>query len=155
MFKMCLSLLSVAVLGILAGCSTMPSNSADVTAGIRTNLDQAGLKNVSVSQDRDKGVITLNGNVPAEFDKAKAASIAQSVAGSLVVANQIAVLPPGVENEAKKIGSDLDSGIASNLDAALINDRLHKRVKYDVKNGVVTLTGEVGSQADRARAEDL
>jgi osmotically-inducible protein OsmY len=28
-------------------------------------------------------------------------------------------------------------------------------VKYDVKNGVVTLTGEVGSQADRARAEDL
>jgi hyperosmotically inducible protein len=155
MFKLCLSLLSVAVIGTFVGCSTAPSNPTDITAGIRTSLDQAGLKDVSVSEDRDKGVVTLGGHVPAEFDKSKAESIARSLAGRQVVANQIAVLPPGVESEAKKIGSDLDSGIESNLDAALINDRLHKHVNYAVKNRVVTLTGDVESPSERARAESV
>ena len=47
----------------------------------------------------------------------------------------------------------LGQGIESNLDAALIKDRLHESVKYAVKNHVVTLTGEVDSQGKRARAE--
>jgi osmotically-inducible protein OsmY len=40
-----------------------------------------------------------------------------------------------------------------NLHAALMQHRLHKSVKYDVRNGVVTLTGEVNSQSQRAQAE--
>ena len=43
------------------------------------------------------------------------------------------------------MNSDLDKGIESNLDAALIRDNLHDDVKYAVKNNVVTLTGEVDS----------
>ena len=50
------------------------------------------------------------------------------------------------------MNSDLDTGIESNLDAALIKDKLHESVKYAVKNHVVTLTGEVDSQSKRARA---
>ena len=53
----------------------------------------------------------------------------------------------------KSVSSDLDKGIEKNLDAALIENRLHKVVKYDVKNGVVILTGEVNSQSRRAQAE--
>jgi hyperosmotically inducible protein len=41
------------------------------------------------------------------------------------------------------------------LDAALIQNRLHKNVKYDVKNGVVTLTGEVNSQLKRTFAQNV
>ena len=41
------------------------------------------------------------------------------------------------------------------LHAALIQNRLLKGVKYDVKNGVVTLTGEVNSQSKRAQVEQL
>ena len=41
------------------------------------------------------------------------------------------------------------------MDAALIQNKLHKGVKYDVKSGVVTLTGEVNSQARRAQAEHV
>jgi len=41
------------------------------------------------------------------------------------------------------------------LDAALIQHKLNKAVKYDVKSGVVTLTGEVDSQTRRARAEQV
>jgi len=53
------------------------------------------------------------------------------------------------------VNSDLDKGIEQNLDAALIQNRLHERVKYEVKSGVVTLTGEVNSQAKRALAEQV
>jgi osmotically-inducible protein OsmY len=153
MLKPCLSLLAVAIVGTLAGCSTASSKSADVSATIRASLDQAGFKDVSASQDRDKGVVTLSGHVAADADKAQAESIAKSIAGNEVVSNQIAVLPPGAERETKNVNSDLDKGIGSNLDAALIGDHLHESVKYAVRNQVVTLTGEVNSQSKRARAE--
>jgi osmotically-inducible protein OsmY len=136
--------------GTLAGCSS--SKSPDVTGPIRQALNQAGLKDVSVSQDRDRGVITLDGHVPDDSSKAQAETIARSDAGSQVVANQIAVIPPGVESEAKTVNSDLDDGIKKNLDAALLRNNLHKTVKYDVKNGVVTLTGDVRSEARRSNA---
>jgi hyperosmotically inducible periplasmic protein len=147
--------LMAAILGTLAGCSTSSTNAADVSGSIRSSLDQAGLKDVSASEDRDKGVVTLSGHVPADGDKGQAESIARSFAGSEVVSNQIAVIQPGAESKAKEMNSDLDNGIASNLDAALIKDRLHDSVKYAVKNHVVTLTGEVDSQRKRARAEEV
>ena len=53
------------------------------------------------------------------------------------------------------MSSDLDKAIEKNLDAALIQNKLHKSVKYDVKNGVVTLTGEVNSQSKRALADRI
>lgn len=140
-----LTLFTVLAIGILAGCSTS-SKSSDVSASLRKSLDQAGFKSVSVSQDRDKGVVVLAGRVPSEGDKSQADSIAKSIAGEQVVSNQILVIPPGTEGDTKAINSDLDKGIANNLDAALIQNTLQKNVKYDVKNGVVTLTGEVDSQ---------
>ena len=152
-FKPFLPLLAVVVLGTLAGCSATSTKATDVSASIRTSLDRAGLKDVSASQDRDKGVVTLSGHVAADRDKAQADSIARSFAGSQVVSNQIAVVPPGVENEARKVNSDLDKGIEGNLDAALIQDRLAENVNYTVKNQVVTLTGDVNSESKRARAE--
>ncbi len=150
-----LALLAITLIVALAACSTTSTKSADVSSQIRTSLDQAGFKNVSASQDRDKGVVTLAGHVAAERDKEQAESIARSIAGAQVVSNQIAVIPPGLEGEAEKVNSDLDKGIKSNLDAALIQDRLHESVKYAVKNHVVTLTGEVDSQSKRARAEEV
>src|SRR5579864_2237519 len=97
--KPCLSSLAVLLVGTLVGCSTTSTKSADVSSQIRTSLDQAGFKDVSTSQDRDKGVVTLGGHVAAEGDKAQAENIARSIAGAQVVANQIAVIPPGVESD--------------------------------------------------------
>ena len=140
------------VVGTLVGCSST-AKSPDVADNIRKSLDEANLKDVSVKQDRDKGVVTLSGNVATDADKSHAESIAKSVAGGQVVADEIAVIPPGAESDAKAVNSDLDKGIANNLDAALIQNKLQKSVKKDVKNGVVTLKGEVRSQAERAQAE--
>jgi hyperosmotically inducible protein len=157
MKKLRLSVVLVALLavGILAGCSQTAAKSPDVSDSIRKSLDQAGFKDVTVSQDRDKGIVTLGGQVASENDKSQAESLAKSLAGAQVVADQIAVIPVGAEKEAKAVNSDLDQGIEKNLDAALIQNKLHKSVKYEVKNGVVTLTGEVNSEDKRARAEKV
>ncbi len=149
-----LTVIALAAFGIAAGCSTV-TQSADVSASTRTSLDQAGFKDVSVSQDRDKGVVTLSGHVNSDADKSQAQSIAQGIAVGQVVANQIAVLPAGAMADAKAVNTDLDKGIAQNLDAALIEAKLHDNVKYAVKNHVVTLTGDVTSNADRRQAEQI
>ena len=49
----------------------------------------------------------------------------------------------------------MDDRIKKNLDAALIENKIHDDVKYDVKVGVVTLTGEVASQALRGDAQRI
>lgn len=110
---------------------------------------------MSVSQDRDKGIVTLGGHVTNDGDKMQAETIAKSQAGSQVVADQIAVLPVGEESAAKSVNSDLDAAIEKNLDAALIQNKLHKDVKYEVKAGVVTLTGDVHSEYKRTLAEKV
>jgi len=150
-----LALFALLAVGILAGCTRTSAKSPDVADSIRKSLDQSGLKNVSVSQDRDKGVVTLSGNVATDADKSQAESIARSIAAGQVVADQIAVLPPGEEQNAKTVNSDLDKGIEKNLDAALIQNGLDKGVKYEAKNGVVTLTGDVNSEAKRAQVQKV
>jgi hyperosmotically inducible protein len=151
--RLILSVFPLLLAGMLSGCSN--NQSPDVTDNIRKSLDQAGFKDVSVSEDRDKGVVTLTGNVPTDSDKQQAEFIAKSNASSLVVADQISVRPPGNESEAKAVDSDLDKAIEKNLDATLVKHRLKKNVKYDVKNGVVTLTGDLPSQTKREQVEKL
>lgn len=88
-----------------------------------------------------------------DADKAQAEDRAKSLAGTQVVANQIAVIPAGSETLAKKINANLDEGIGNNLDAALLQSNLQNGVKHSEKNGVVTLSGEVRSQSDRIRTQ--
>jgi hyperosmotically inducible periplasmic protein len=147
--------LVVFVIAASLGCTNTSTKAPDVTASIRQALDQAGLKDVSVSQDRDKNLITLTGKVASDNDKMQAESIARSIAGTQVVSNEIAVRPPGDESTAKKVQSDLDKGIEKNLDAMLVQHKLNKDVRYDVNNGVVTLKGTVRSQSQRAAVEKL
>ena len=144
--------LTVAIAGTLSGCASAPSKAADITESIRATLKQANLKDVSVSQDRSKGVVTLGGHVSVESDKIQAESIAKSFSGTQVVANEIAVTPIGGEADAKNVNSALDDGISNNLEAALIKAKLRDGVKSSVKNQVVTLTGEVNSQAKRTES---
>ena len=117
--RLLVTLLPLLIVGTLAGCSGT-TKSPDVSDTIRNSLDQASLKDVSVSQNRDKGVVTLGGHVPSDGDKSHAESIAKSIAGGQAVSNQIGVIPPAAESEAKTVNSDLGNGIEKNLDAAPI-----------------------------------
>ena len=91
--RLLIAMLALAATGALAGCSGTPAKSPDVSDSIRKSLDQAGLKDVSVSQDRDKGVVTLGGQVANEHDKMEAKTLAESQAGTQVVADQILMIP--------------------------------------------------------------
>lgn len=145
------------VLGLLLAMTLActDTKAPDVTDNVRHALDSAGLNDVHVSQDRDKNVVTLSGNVATDDDKARAESIAKSQAGSAVVADEIGVRPKGDEGTAKKVDSELDGGINKNLEAMLVQHRMNHAVRYDVNNGVVTLKGSVPSQAQRASMEKL
>ena len=148
-------LLVACAIALTLACSDRPPKAPDVAGDIRHSLDQAGLNDVSVSQDRDKSVVTLSGKVATDDDKARAESIARSIAGTEVVSNEIGVRPNGDESTAKKVDSDLDSGIDKNLEAMLVQHRMKRDVRYDVNNGVVTLKGDVSSQAQRSSVEKL
>jgi len=151
-YKSCVTLLALLAAGTVAGCSRT-SASPDVADSIRASLDQTGLQEVSIVQDRDQGVVTLGGHVGSDGDKLRAETVAKSFSGGQVVADQIAVLPPGAGKDAKAMSADLDEGIAKNLDAALIQNRFHDGVNYQVNNGVVILTGQVNSRSRRGEAE--
>jgi osmotically-inducible protein OsmY len=140
---------------LTVGACSNRTKAPDLSDNIHNSLDQAGFKDVSVHQDRDKGVVTLKGTVPSDVEKARAESIAKAQAAGEVVANEIAVVPPGNERAAKTVNSDIDKAIDKNLDAALVQNRLDKAVKYSVKNGVVTLKGHVDSQAARSEAAHI
>ncbi|MGB8261466.1 MAG: BON domain-containing protein [Terracidiphilus sp.] len=148
------ALLALAVIGAMAGCKPS-TKSPDVSQAILKSLDQAGLKDVTVTQDTDKGIVTLGGQVATEDQKAQAELLAKRIAGTEVVANQIAVIPAGGANDVHAVNSDLDQGIEKNLDAALIQNKMKDLVNVSVKNGVVTLSGEVSSEDLRTNLEKL
>ena len=141
-------------LAITLAC-TNNSKAPDVTDNVRHALDSAGFTDVHVSQDRDKNVVRLSGNVRTEDDKGRAESVARSQAGSAVVADEIAVRPKDDEGTAKKVDSDLGAGIDKNLEAMLLEHKMNRAVHYDVNNGVVTLKGTVRSQGQRSDVEKL
>ena len=138
-----------------AGCGQQQAKAPDVKDNVKQGLEQAGLKDVSVSQDRDKGVVTLTGTVANDVDKSQAESIARAAATGQVIANQIAVRPPGDESTAKDVQSDMDKAIEKNVEAVLTKHKWNKNVSYKVKQGVVTLKGNVNSQSQRTMVEKV
>lgn len=123
---------------------------------VKNALEQADLKDVSVSEDADKNTITLGGTLHSEDAKQQAADVAKANAGTRIVVNEVSVRPVGQESEAKSIDSNLDDGIENNYKAALIKKGLNKEsIRFDAKNGVLTLKGHVKTPTQRKEAEKL
>lgn len=141
---------------VILGCSSQRANTPSYKDAVKQSLASGGFKDVTVNEDRDKGVITLGGKVISSDEKAKVEELAKSAAPGMVVANQVSIEPPGYEKEARNIESNLDKGIQDNFKAALIGNRLEdQHINYEAKNGVLTLTGEVETPRQRAQAEKL
>jgi osmotically-inducible protein OsmY len=82
--------------------------------------------------------------------------VAQANAGPRIVANEVGIEPVGNESASRKIESNLDDGIESNYKAVLISKGLDKQhIRYDAKNGVLTLKGSVKDPAQRQEAQEL
>ena len=136
------------------GCSN--ESNISYKDGVQKALQQADLKDVTVSEDKDKNTITLGGKLHSDDAKAKAAEVAKSAAGTRIIANEISVQPVGSESEARDVASNLDDAIEKNYKAALISSGLEKQhVDFKAKNGVLTLTGRVHDANQRQHAEKL
>jgi hypothetical protein len=123
---------------------------------VKKALEQAELKDVTVSEDQDKNTITLGGTVHSEEAKAKAADVARAAANTRIIANEISVQPVGSESQAKDVASNLDEAIEKNYKAALISSGLDKQhIRFKAKNGVLTLTGSVKNANERQQADRL
>jgi osmotically-inducible protein OsmY len=136
------------------GCSNQ--NNVSYKDGVQKALEQAELKDVSVSEDKDKNTITLGGTLHSDEAKAKAADVAKGAAGTRIIANEISVQPVGMESQAKDMASDLDEAIEKNYQAALISNRLDKQhIDAKAKNGALTLTGSVHNPTQRQLAQKV
>jgi len=151
-------LTALIALSLLFGvaCSQQRANTPSVKNQVSKALDNANLKDIKVDEDRDKGVVTLSGEVKTPEDKQRAEEIARQNAPNLVVSNEIGVRPEGAEATAKDIDKNLDSAIEKNYKAALTENRLdNQHISVDVKNGVLTLKGDVDNMEQRQKAEKL
>jgi hyperosmotically inducible protein len=153
--KSVLSVFLVTMMLILGvACSANRANDVSYKDQVKKALEQADLKDVTVDEDRDKNTITLGGTLHSNDAKAKAGEVARSAAPNRTVANEISVQPMGIESEAKDIASNLDDGIEKNYKAALISSGLDKQhIRFDAKNGVLTLKGTVQTQKERQEAQ--
>jgi hyperosmotically inducible protein len=138
----------------LAGCqsATHPDEKAAVTNSLNSN----NLNSVDVSQDRDKGVITLKGNVESQNLKSQAEDLAKQAAPDYTIADEIGVRPPEAAH-AGAMASDLDSAIEDNFKASIKahNNLNDQSISASAKNGTLVLKGSVKTTAQKKEAESL
>jgi osmotically-inducible protein OsmY len=156
MNKFKLSLIAVAISVFLVTGACTNQKSVSYRDQVKTALEQADLKDVAVNEDINKNTVTLSGKLHSVDAKEKAAQVAKDSAGSRIIVNEISVEPVGMESQARSVSSNLDDGIENNYKAALTSKGLDKEhIRFDSKNGVVTLKGSVKTPAQRKEAEQL
>jgi hyperosmotically inducible protein len=153
-FAMAMTSLSLAF--ALIGCNQKVQH-PDVKDTVDTAMTRNSLGVVKVTQDRDKGVLTLTGDVESAEQKAQAESVAAQVAPGYTISNEIGVRPVGAESQTKAVDSSLDDGIENNFKATL---KAHKNlddqsISYDAKNGTLVLKGSVKTPAQKNEAARL
>ncbi len=138
---------------VIAGCQ---NRHPDEKGAVVNSLKSNNIASVEVSQDRDKGIITLKGKVGTDDAKQQAASLAQQAAPDYTIANEIGVRPPEAEN-AGSVASNMDSAIEDNFKAAIkahpsLNDQ---SIHASAKNGTLVITGSVKTPAQKQEVDTL
>ena len=140
---------------VVAGCNK-PSH-PDEKSAVTDSLKNNNLGAVSVSQDRDKGVMTLTGDVTSRDHKSQAETLARQAAPDYTIADEIGVRPAGDQGQAGSVASNLDSGIEDNFKASI---KAHKNlddqsIQAKAKNGTLVLTGSVKTSDQKKEAGKL
>jgi osmotically-inducible protein OsmY len=119
----------------------------DVKAELEWNPD---LDAIDIAVSVKNGVVTLAGFVKSYTDKYEAEAAAKRVVGVVAVANDLEVRMPSVdERPDPDIARDAAAAIKSQLPISSEN------IKIIVKNGWVTLEGEIEWQYQRQTAENI
>jgi hyperosmotically inducible protein len=157
--RLSIAVLTAMLLGMftLAACNMKPKH-PDVKDAVDQAMTRDNLGVVKVDQDREKGVLTLTGDVISADDKTRAEVDAKDAAPGYTIANELAVRPQTADTgQLNAVDNKLDDGIKDNYKAAL---KAHKNlddqsISTDVKNGTVVLKGSVKTAAQKAEAAKL
>jgi len=148
------NLVLVVLLLIVATLGCSKNNAPAAKENVEQSLKQNGFTAVNVDEDRDKGVITLKGDVNSDEQKQRAGQVAQQAAPGKVVANELGVRPAGMESTAEKVQSNTDDAIEDHFKAVIAaNHWENQHIRFDAKNGVLTLKGDVDTAAQRIKVE--
>ncbi len=137
------------------GCHNQADH-PDEKASVTNSLNSNNLSSVDVSQDREKGVMTLTGNVGSDDQKSQAETLAKQAAPDYTIADEIGVRPAG-DNNAGSVSSNLDSAIEDNFKAMIKahNNLDDQSIHYKAKNGTLALKGTVKTVEQKKEAESL
>jgi hyperosmotically inducible protein len=123
------------------------------------------LEGSNIDVDTNAGVVTLSGIVPNEAARAKAVSIAKATDGvksvndRMKIGNAESAIDPKSPREAgRSTGRTITDGwVKAMIHGQFIPEKAlsDSDVDVHVKNGVVTLTGTVKSEAGRAKAVEI
>ena len=139
----------VLLLLVTVACGSRP----DTQESVRTALDEAGMHEVQVEVDREANLVHLRGTVASTQQRNRAEEIATAAVGTTGrVLNELAVA--GLNDQT---ADDLDDEIADTLERTIERDAVlsQRDIDFEVRNGVVTIKGEVASAEEKSRVTQL
>jgi hyperosmotically inducible protein len=161
---------------VYVSCTQQTIDDSTITAKVKGSLaadkDTSAIK---ISVETHDGVVTLTGVVPTDKEKARAGEVAKNTEGVRRVVNALVVDPKSIgasnigekvgeatERAREKLGEAAESAGESLSDAAILakikSQYLAKGIKgthVEVKDGAVTITGEVDNAQQKAMAEEI
>jgi hyperosmotically inducible periplasmic protein len=143
----------VASVLVVSGTAACAAGTADPTRPAEQALEQAALEGVEIDWDDETRIAHLVGTVDSPADRRRAEDVAEGVIGtSGQVLNELTIR--GLNEHA---ADDLDGRIRSHLEEVLDDDPhlADRDIEVQVRNGVVTVKGEVHSAAEKSRVSDL
>jgi hyperosmotically inducible periplasmic protein len=146
--RLVLIVLATVLSTTVIACNTGPNPKDEVTKA----LDEANIEDVNVDWDSDAKLLHLKGAVDSNAERAQAESVAARAVGTTgQVVNELTV-----EGTPEKLADDFDGAIRERLNN-LANDKAFdgRDINFDVNNGVVTIRGEVTSQAEKTRIGEM
>ena len=171
------------LLGAVAVATTMTAACSQSDAGVTTAVKSKlaaddTVKAYRIDVDTKDKVVTLKGEVDTAAAKDRAVEIAKATEGVRDVVDVLVIAPKpaatsGIDDKAREAGRDAadkakeagrdagnlmgDAGITTAVKTKMLADDTVRGLKIDVDtaNGVVTLTGNVASAAERRRALEI
>jgi hyperosmotically inducible periplasmic protein len=116
-----------------------------------TLLLNGNLNSFDINTDVKNGVVTLTGSVESKVDKALAEELIENLDGVSRVENKLTVAASDTKASDKDHSALKDAKIATVVKTRLLfeSEVSGTSINVDAKNGVVTLEGEVDSDAEK------
>ena len=148
-------------LTLLAGSCAHSDIGVTTTIKAKMAIDES-VKDSKIEVTTKDGVVTLTGNIDSADAKERALTLAKETKGVVTVKDMIEVRRASGDGDAPDPGRTVgvtidDAGTTMRVKTRLLDDPLVKGLKIDVdtREGVVFLTGSVGSEQEKQQAVKL